>query len=309
MRGFLRRRELAHKKEETEMELTIDHLSKQYGKQVALHDLSLRCGPGVLGLVGPNGAGKTSLMRMLATLLEPSEGTIRWNGQDIRTHGQTLRQTLGYLPQDFGVYPEFTGRQFLRYLAAMKGLPSNQLKRRVDELLELVNLEEVADRRLPTYSGGMKQRVGIAQALLNDPELLIVDEPTAGLDPAERVRFRMLLASLTHQRIIILSTHIISDVETVANRFVILQAGRVLSDTTREALLAAAAGSVWSVIVDQATALRLQNSYQVSTMLSQMNGVALRLVSPTRPHERAVPVDPNLEEAYLLATNRQEVRL
>jgi ABC-type multidrug transport system ATPase subunit len=191
----------------------------------------------------------------------------------------------------------------------MKGLPSNQLKRRVDELLELVNLEEVADRRLPTYSGGMKQRVGIAQALLNDPELLIVDEPTAGLDPAERVRFRMLLASLTHQRIIILSTHIISDVETVANRFVILQAGRVLSDTTREALLAAAAGSVWSVIVDQATALRLQNSYQVSTMLSQMNGVALRLVSPTRPHERAVPVDPNLEEAYLLATNRQEVRL
>jgi ABC-type multidrug transport system ATPase subunit len=309
MRGFLRRRELAHKKEETEMELTIDHLSKQYGEQVALHDLSLRCGPGVLGLVGPNGAGKTSLMRMLATLLEPTGGTIRWNGQDIRTHGQALRQTLGYLPQDFGVYPEFTGRQFLCYLAAMKGLPSNQLKRRVDELLELVNLEEVADRRLPTYSGGMKQRVGIAQALLNDPELLIVDEPTAGLDPAERVRFRMLLASLTHQRIIILSTHIISDVETVANRFVILQAGRVLSDTTREALLAAAAGSVWSVIVDQATALRLQNSYQVSTMLSQMNGVALRLVSPTRPHERAVPVDPNLEEAYLLATNRQEVRL
>jgi ABC-2 type transport system ATP-binding protein len=177
------------------------------------------------------------------------------------------------------------------------------------ELLELVNLEEVADRRLPTYSGGMKQRVGIAQALLNDPELLIVDEPTAGLDPAERVRFRMLLASLTHQRIIILSTHIISDVEAVANRFVILQAGRILSDTTPEALLAAAAGSVWSVIVDQATALRLQNSYQVSTMLNQMNGVALRLVSPTCPHEHAVPVDPNLEEAYLLATNRQEVRL
>ena len=291
------------------MDLTIDHLSKQYGSQVALHDLSLRCGPGVLGLVGPNGAGKTSLMRMLATLLEPTGGTIRWNGQDIRTHGQALRQVLGYLPQDFGVYPEFTGRQFLRYLAAMKGLPSNLLKRRVDELLELVNLEEVADRRLPTYSGGMKQRVGIAQALLNDPELLIVDEPTAGLDPAERVRFRMLLASLTHQRIIILSTHIISDVETVANRFVILQAGRVLSDTTPEALLAAAAGSVWSVIVDQATALRLQNSYQVSTMLNQMNGVALRLVSPTRPHEHAVPVDPNLEEAYLLATNRQEVRL
>ena len=176
------------------MELTIERLSKRYGQHWALRELSLRAEPGMLGLVGPNGAGKTTLMRMIATLLEPSEGSIRWNGQDIRAHGQALRQVLGYLPQDFGIYPEFTGRQFLRYLGAMKGLPRSLVNRRVDEVLSIVQMEQEADRKLPTYSGGMKQRIGIAQALLNDPELLIVDEPTAGLDPAERVRFRTLLA-------------------------------------------------------------------------------------------------------------------
>ncbi len=291
------------------MELTIDRLSKCYGQHWALRELSLRCEPGLLGLVGPNGAGKTSLMRMIATLLEPSEGIIRWNGQDIRAHGNALRQVLGYLPQDFGLYPEFTGRQFLRYLAAMKGLSSELLNRRVDEVLEIMNLEQVADRKLPTYSGGMKQRIGIAQALLNDPELLIVDEPTAGLDPSERVRFRTLLAGLTRRRIVILSTHIISDIEAVANRLVILQQGRMLVDTTPEALLARSAGSVWSMNVDQTTAMQFQASYQVSTMVNQLHGVTLRIVSATRPHEAAVAVDPSLEEAYLLATNRQEVRL
>jgi ABC-type multidrug transport system ATPase subunit len=297
------------KERRTKMELTIERLSKRYGQHVAVRDLSLRCEPGLLGLVGPNGAGKTSLMRMIATLLEPTEGTIRWNGQDIRTHGQELRQVLGYLPQDFGVYPEFTGRQFLRYLAAMKGLPGALLNRRVDEVLEIVNLEQEADRKLPTYSGGMKQRIGIAQALLNDPELLIVDEPTAGLDPAERVRFRTLLSSLTRNRIIMLSTHIISDVEAVANRLVILREGRVLSDATPEALLAQTVGSVWSVTTDQATALQLQASYQVSSMINQMSSITLRIVNATRPHEAAVVIEPSLEDAYLLATGGQAVRV
>ncbi len=274
------------------MELTIERLSKRYGQHWALRELELSASPGMLGLVGPNGAGKTTLMRMLATLLEPTEGSIRWNGQDIRAHGAALRQVLGYLPQEFGLYSEFTGRQFLRYLAAMKGLPSSLAHRQVDEVLELVNLEQVADRKLPTYSGGMKQRIGIAQALLNDPELLIVDEPTAGLDPAERVRFRTLLASLTSNRIIILSTHIISDVEAVANRLVILQAGQVLADAT---------GKVWSVTTDQATAMRLQATYQVSTMVNQMQGVVLRIISATCPHEAALAVEPSLEEAYLAA--------
>jgi ABC-2 type transport system ATP-binding protein len=291
------------------MELMIERLSKRYEQHWALRQLSLRCEPGMLGLVGPNGAGKTTLMRMIATLLEPTEGTIRWNGQDIRTHGQALRQVLGYLPQDFGVYPEFSGRQFLRYLAAMKGLPKPMAQRRVEEVLEIVQMEQVANRKLTTYSGGMKQRIGIAQALLNDPELLIVDEPTAGLDPAERVRFRTLLASLTSDRIIMLSTHIIGDVEAVASRLMILQEGRMLADTTPGALLAETVGKVWSVTTDQATAVRLQTTYQVSTMVNQLNGITLRIVSATRPHETAVAIDPSLEEAYLLATGRQDVRV
>jgi ABC-2 type transport system ATP-binding protein len=291
------------------MELTIEHLNKRYGQNWALRELSLRCEPGMLGLVGPNGAGKTTLMRMIATLLSPTEGAIHWNGQDIRTHGQALRQVLGYLPQDFGIYPEFTGRQFLRYLAAMKGLPKSLAHRRVDEVLEIVQMEQVADRKLPTYSGGMKQRIGIAQALLNDPELLIVDEPTAGLDPAERVRFRTLLSSLTRNRIVLLSTHIISDVEAVASRLMILQEGRVLADTTPEALLEKTAGKVWSVTTDQATALQLQAAYQISTMVNQVHGITLRIVSPTRPHEAAVVIDPSLEDAYLLAVGKQTVRV
>jgi ABC-2 type transport system ATP-binding protein len=290
------------------MELEMDHLSKRYEHHWALRELSLRCEPGMLGLVGPNGAGKTTLMRMLATLLDPTEGTIRWNGQDIRTHGAVLRHVLGYLPQAFGVYPEFSGRRFLRYLAAMKGLPNDMARRRVDEVLEIVNLEQVADRKLPTYSGGMKERIGIAQALLNDPELLIVDEPTAGLDPAERVRFRTLLSSLTSDRIIVLSTHIIGDVEAVASRLVILQEGGMLADTTPESLLADAAGKVWSVTVDHSTAMQLQTAYPVSSMVHQMGGITLRIVSATRPIDAATVVDPNLEEAYLLVTGRQPIR-
>jgi ABC-2 type transport system ATP-binding protein len=285
------------------MELMIERLSKRYGPHWAIHQISLRCEPGMLGLVGPNGAGKTTLMRMVATLLEPTEGAILWNGQDLSADGETLRRVLGYLPQDFGIYPEFTGRQFLRYLAAMKGLPSLLIKRRVDEVIEIVNLEQHADRKLPTYSGGMTQRIGIAQALINDPELLIVDEPTAGLDPAERVRFRTLLASLTSNRIVLLSTHIISDVEAVAGRLVILQEGKVLADTTPDALLARAVGRVWSVTTDQATALQLQANYQVSSMVNQLNGITLRIVSPTRPHDAAIAIDPSLEEAYLTAVD------
>lgn len=286
------------------MELTIEHLGKRYDQRWALRDLSLQCEPGLLGLVGPNGAGKTTLMRMIATLLVPTEGTVRWNGEDTRSHGDALRRVLGYLPQEFGIYPEFTGRQFLRYLAAMKGLPSSLLKRRVDEVLEQVNLEQVADRKLPTYSGGMKQRIGIAQSLLNDPELLIVDEPTAGLDPEERVRFRTLLASLTYNRIIVLSTHIISDVEAVANRLIILREGRVLADTTPNLLMDQATGSVWSVTTDQITATQLQTRFRVSTMVNQPNGITLRIVSDTCPHDDAVNVAPSLEESYLLATSR-----
>ncbi len=211
-----------------------------------------------------------------------------------------MRRVLGYLPQEFGLYPELSARQFLRYLAAMKALPSDIAKRRVDELLEVVHLERDADRKLGTYSGGMKQRVGIAQALLNDPELLIVDEPTAGLDPEERVRFRTLLSSLTADRLIILSTHIIADVEAVATRLVLLKEGRVVADTSPQAVLREANGQVWSITTDAATAQQLQSVSKVSGLVRSHGGVTLRLLSRDRPHEKAVPVEPSLEDAYLL---------
>ncbi len=283
------------------MELVIDRASKRFGARWALRDVSLRCGPGLIGLVGPNGAGKTTLMRLIATLAQPTSGAIYWNGQDTQKQGSALRQVLGYLPQAFGIYPEFTGRKFLLYLAELKGLPAALARRRVDELLETTNLTQVADQRLATYSGGTKQRIGIAQALLNDPALLIVDEPTAGLDPEERVRFRTLLASLTASRIVLLSTHIVGDVEAVASRLVLLRAGQIVADTTPHEVLSRATGQVWEVTVDQVTAQRLQAAHRVTTMISRPTGLYLRLISATRPHGAAMPAEPNLEEAVLIA--------
>jgi ABC-type multidrug transport system ATPase subunit len=261
----------------------------------------------MLGLVGPNGAGKTTLMRIVATLLEQTEGRATWDGHDTRDDGEAIRRTLGYLPQDFGLYPELSARKFLRYVAAMKGIPAELARRRVDQLIEVVNLEGVADRKLSGYSGGMKQRVGIAQALLNDPELLIVDEPTEGLDPEDRVRFRTLLSSHTSDRLVILSTHIIADVEAVATRLVLLKEGRVRSDTTPEALLGEAAGRVWAVTLDADTARRLQAIYKVTGLVSSPRGMTLRIISTTRPHEDAVPAEPSLEDAYLLKMNNHAV--
>ena len=281
------------------MALVIEQLGRRYGDRWAVTDVSLVCEAGLLGLVGPNGAGKTTLMRIIATLLPPTTGSVRWNGLDVGAGGQRIRARLGYLPQQFGVYPEFSARRFLRYLAAMKGIGRPRRDRRVDEVLELVNLETDADRRLSTYSGGMLQRVGIAQALLKHPDLLIVDEPTAGLDPSERARFRTLLAGLTANRLVILSTHIVSDVEAVAGRLVVMRGGRVLADTSPDALLAAAAGSVWATTVDPATANRLQETATVSGMVADGHRVTVRIVSRTPP-QGASPVEPTLEDAYLL---------
>ena len=283
------------------MSLEIKNLTRRYGQRWALKDVSLTCERGLVGLVGPNGAGKTTLMRIIATLLPATSGTVRWEGHDARADGQAIRRVLGYLPQHFGVYPEFSARQFLRYLGAMKGLRRSSARRRADEVLELVNLQQDADRRLGTYSGGMLQRVGIAQALLNDPRLLVVDEPTVGLDPAERVRFRTMLAGLTSGRLVILSTHIVSDVEAVAGRLVILRDGEVLADTTPEALIAQAAGSVWSVTTDLDTASQLERRYAVSSLIASGEKMNLRLISSTPPLPGAQESEPTLEDAYLLA--------
>ena len=212
------------------MQLTVEKLSKRYGRAAqALRDVDLRLEPGVLGLLGPNGAGKSTLMRILATVTRASSGRVLWNDEDIARNPDVLRDVLGYLPQDFGVYPNLNALEFLEYLAAVKGIAASAARKRIGELLELVNLSDAAKRPLGGYSGGMRQRVGIAQALLNDPQLLIVDEPTAGLDPEERVRFRNLLSELSGERIVILSTHIVSDVEAVATSIAILAHGQLLA--------------------------------------------------------------------------------
>lgn len=208
------------------MELVIDGLSKQYKNKIAVESISLKLSKGVCGLLGENGAGKTTLMRMLCGILKPTEGTVSFDGMDVGE--EKYRSALGYLPQDFGYYPEFTGRDFLMYMAALKGIPAPQAKRRTAELLQLVSLEDVAKKKIKTYSGGMKQRLGIAQALLNHPKLLVLDEPTAGLDPKERVRFRNLIKDLGKESIVLLSTHIVSDIEQIADMVLIMKDGQLI---------------------------------------------------------------------------------
>ncbi|MGC1379802.1 MAG: ABC transporter ATP-binding protein [Candidatus Baltobacteraceae bacterium] len=219
------------------MELQVEALNKRYGAVHAVRDLTLRLEPGILGLLGPNGAGKSTLMRMLATITRPSSGTIRFNGTDVAASPDALRRTLGYLPQDFGIYPHLSAVEFLEYIGALKGIPRRALRERIETLLDALNLTHVRSRALGGFSGGMRQRVGIAQALLNDPRLLIVDEPTAGLDPEERLRLRTLLHEMAGERIIIFSTHICSDIESIATRVAIVDHGTLLAEGHPSALV------------------------------------------------------------------------
>ncbi len=244
-------------------------------------------------------------MRMLATITPPSAGTIKWNDVDIVRSPDTLRASLGYLPQDFGIYPNLSGREFLEYIAAIKGMDGESTRRRIDELLAVVNLVDAAKRPLGSYSGGMKQRVGIAQALLNDPELLIVDEPTVGLDPEERVHFRNLLSDLSGERIIFLSTHIVSDVEATATRIVIIHQGCKLVDAEPEKIVRSFKGQVWQWIVPSQGLPALKQEYIVSGTVRRQDGVQVRVVSETAPAADAQPTTPNLEDVclYLVSSN------
>jgi ABC-2 type transport system ATP-binding protein len=288
------------------MKLEIEGVSKKYaGKLWALRDLRMEIGAGVVGLLGPNGAGKSTLMRILATVTRATEGRVLWNGTDIARTPDSLRSVLGYLPQDFGVYPHLTAREFLEYLAAAKGLDAVSARRRIDELLGVVNLGEARDRALGGFSGGMKQRVGIAQALLNDPELLIVDEPTAGLDPEERVRFRNLLSELSGERIVILSTHIVSDVEAIATDLAILGGGRLLAHAAPEDLLRAVEGRVWEWVIPSAELPAARQRFQISGSVRRGDGVHVRVVAAERPAADAVPAAPSLEDAYLNCISMQ----
>ena len=288
------------------MRLSIRNVGKLYqGRVRALDDFSLDVEPGVLGLLGPNGAGKSTLMKILATITRPSAGTVTWNGEDVVARPDPLRAVLGYLPQDFGVYPHLNAVEFLEYLAAVKRVPRAAARTRIPELLALVNLTEARKRPLGGYSGGMRQRIGIAQALLNDPELLIVDEPTVGLDPEERVRFRTLLSELAHNRIVLLSTHIVSDLESSATRIVLIDRGRLVADGTPEALLARAQGRVWECVVASESLPALQASHRVSQALRRADGVHVRIVADGPPVADARAAAPTLEDAYLAAVGTQ----
>lgn len=282
------------------MKLSIEHVGKRYrGNVWGLRDFNLELGPCVLGLLGPNGAGKSTLMRILATITKASEGKVTWNGIDIAHKPDTLRSVLGYLPQDFGVYPHLNAVEFLVYMAALKGLDGRAARRRIDELLQVVNLTEARKRPLGGYSGGMKQRIGIAQALLNDPQLLIVDEPTVGLDPEERVRFRNLLSDLAGERIVILSTHIVSDVEATATHVVIINQGRMLAQDSPEALLRLVEQKVWEWVIPSSDLSAVRERYTISSTIRRSDGVHVRVISDTSPSLGATTVPPTMEDAYL----------
>ena len=286
------------------MKLTIDHVSKRYGANtLALQDFSLELGSGILGLLGPNGAGKTTLMSILATITRSTSGAIHWNGIDLAADPNAIRSVLGYLPQDFGVYPNLNAVEFLEYLAAVKGLDAVAARKRIDELLNLVNLTDVRKRPLGGYSGGMRQRIGIAQALLNDPKLLIVDEPTAGLDPEERVRFRNLLSDLSGDRIVILSTHIVSDVEATATDIALISQGRLVAHAAPEDLLRAVEGKVWEWVVPSSELNAARRQYLISNTARRSDGVHVRLLA-SQPPPGTSPVAPTLEDAYLFCLSQ-----
>ena len=289
--------------------LELDGVGFRYkGGHDALSEVSLRLERGIVGLLGPNGAGKSTLMRILATLAKPTRGRVRWNGEDTASHPDPLRRTLGYLPQDFGVYPMLSAREFLAYLSAVKGVSAKSAAGRVDECLAQVGLSDVADRRLGEFSGGMRQRVGIAQALLNDPKLLIVDEPTVGLDPEERLRFRHLLSDLAVDRLVILSTHIVSDIEASAGSLAIMAKGRLLFSGTPEALIATAAGHVWEWTVPASEVAAIRTQHVTTGSQRRADGVRLRLVAERAPSADAVPVAACLEDAHLWLVARGENR-
>lgn len=289
------------------MKLEIRDVGKLYKGDVwGIKDFTLDLAPGILGLLGPNGAGKSTLMRILATVTKATSGRVEWNGIDIAKSPNTVRKVLGYLPQDFGIYPNLNAVEFLSYLAAARGVSGRSARTRIAQLLELVNLVDARKRPLGSLSGGMKQRVGIAQALLNDPGLLIVDEPTAGLDPEERVRFRNLLAELAGERIVILSSHIVSDVEAAATSIAVIKEGHLQVHAAPEELLQTVKGKTWETTIASTELSEAKQQFVISNTIRTNEGIRVRVVADESPSESATPVTPNLEDAYLYMLAKRE---
>lgn len=274
--------------------LSIEHVTKKYGSYLALDDITLDFEHGVYGLLAPNGAGKTTLIKMLTTLLMPTGGEIRWEGTEIFALGERYRDVLGYLPQQFGYYRDSTPKQFLRYLSALKGMDEKQAGERIARLIELVGLGDVVNKKMKKFSGGMLQRVGIAGAMLNDPQILILDEPTAGLDPRERVRFRNLIHSISKDRIVILSTHIVSDIETIANKIVMIREHKLYCCKSPQEICDSLKGRVFEI----PSGTQSDKPYRLLSERQSERGTMLRIFCEVPPYG-AVPVSPNLEDVFL----------
>ncbi len=282
------------------MEITICGLTKTFpGGVVALRDVTLTIGPGMCGLLGPNGAGKSTLMRILATLMEPDGGSIRVGDLDVRTEPQAVRQRLGYLPQEAGFYLRLTGREYLELVGGLKGLRGAELRRQADQALERVNLGEQAVKRIGSLSGGMKRRLGIAQALIGSPELIIVDEPTVGLDPEERLRFRNLLADLSRDRTVLFSTHIVTDVEDACSSLVVLRGGQIAYAGAPEGLAQLASGSTWLLDLDLPEYDRVRSTLQIVSARRAGEQMSLRVLAAENPFGSGVSVEPTLQDGYL----------
>lgn len=281
------------------MELKISCLTKQYKNKIAVNDFTTIFKPGIYGLLGANGAGKTTLMRMLCGILKPTSGQVFFNNQDVVELGESYRGILGYLPQDFGYYPNFTAAKFLLYVAALKGIEGKYAHLKIQELLNIVGLEKEADKKIKSFSGGMKRRLGIAQALLNDPKILILDEPTAGLDPKERVRFRNLISSFSKDKIVLLSTHIVSDIEYIANEILVMKAGQIIHEGSPVEILTTIKDYVYEVSIPNQLVDEYSAKYNVVNLRNNGSETILRIVSNNKLAINAKNVEPTLEDLYL----------
>ena len=281
------------------MDLRISNLTKDFDGFKAVNNFSFSMDCGVYGLLGVNGAGKTTLMRMLTTLMKPTSGIITWDGEDIMDMDGKYRMLLGYLPQDFGYYPDFSVYDYLMYIAALKGIRPAVAKPRVKELLKQVGLVKARNKKMKTLSGGMKRRAGIAQAMLNDPKILILDEPTAGLDPSERIRFRNLISELSEDRIVLLSTHIVSDIEYIANEILLMKDGQLVISGTSEDIIDSMPESVWISRVSKSSIDVCLKKFKVSNVKTVPGGAELRIISRNQPTENAIQVDATLEDVFL----------
>lgn len=290
------------------MELTITNLRKQFKDKTAVNDVCLNLTPGVWGLLGANGAGKTTLMRMIADILNPTSGKIFYDGKDIHAMGETYRNLFGFLPQDFGFFQDFTVKDYLEYVAALKDVPAKETGKKIDNLLHTLTLTDVKSKKIIKLSGGMKRRVGIAQAMLNGPKILIMDEPTAGLDPGERVRFRNFISEFSHDRIVLISTHIVSDIEYIATQNAIMKAGKILDVGTTDELVKQVTGKVWTCLVPAEKMPMYEMQLRIINQRSEGNNqVSIRYLADEAKTSDSVTAPPRLEDLYLWLFPQEEI--